>query len=442
VQAATVAAAGFPSFIAGSVRGEAAKAPASERLTLGFIGTGKQAQAHLGALAGNRGCEVLAVCDVDTTRREAARKFVEEKNKALGRQSSVVGCIDFMDVIRRKDIDAVVISTPDHWHAIPIIEACKAGKDIYCEKPLTLTLHEASLVKQAVRRYGRVLQTGSQQRSEWKFRVACELVRSGRIGKIKEVVVNVGSSSKPCDLPEETMEPGLDWERWLGPAPVRPYNSVLSPRGVHNHYPNWRNYREYSGGMMTDWGAHHFDITQWGLGMDGSGPNRITPPQDPKADRGVVYHYDKTPVGDNVAVVHAVGAHTFTTEKGEKLTCGVTFKGESGIIGCDRGRLHSDPIDIVASLDPKDPSKGLSVQLYDSRNHHQDWLDCIRTRKDPICSVDVGAGSVAVCHLGNLAYWNRRPLKWDPVKWEFPGDAEADGWRDRERRAAYQLPTL
>src|SRR5204863_9600267 len=165
----------------------------------------------------------------------------------------------------------------------------EAGKDIYCEKPLTLTLREAALCIEAVRRHKRVLQTGSQQRSNvfGKFRETCELIRSGRIGKVKTVHVGVGGSSQWCDLPEEPAEAGLDWGLWLGQAPMRPYHSVLSPRGMHNHFPAWRNYREYSGGGMTDMGAHHFDIAQWALGMDESGPAEVIPPQDAKAESGL-----------------------------------------------------------------------------------------------------------------------------------------------------------
>src|SRR5262249_40035023 len=277
--AAALAAA--PLFVPASALGDDKKKAASARLTLGFIGMGTMNRGHLGHFLGQKDVQVLAVCDVDTTRREAAKKTVEDRYAKDQKDGQYKGCAaynDFRELLGRKDIDAVVIATPDHWHAIPCLEACKAGKDIYCEKPLTLTIAEAKKLIDAVRKYQRVFQTGSQQRSDREFRVACELVRNGRIGKVSKVIVDVGGPSQPCDLPAEKEEPGLDWARWLGPAPQRPYNSVLSPRGVHGHFPNWRNYREYSGGMMTDWGAHHFDIAQWGLGMDGSGPVEIIPP--------------------------------------------------------------------------------------------------------------------------------------------------------------------
>src|SRR5947209_6320745 len=194
------------------------------------------------------------------------------------------------------------------------------------------------------------------------------------------------------------MEPGLDWDMWLGAAPKRPYNSVLSPRGVHTHFPNWRNYREFSGGMMTDWGAHHFDIAQWGLGMDESGPIEIIPPEDPKAQKGLRYIY-----ANGVEVVHGDGG-------------GVTFIGTDGQIFCNRGKFKADPESVAV-----DPIPENGVHLYKSTDHLQDFLTCVRSRKRPICDVEIGARSATVCHLGNLAYWNHRKLKWDPKKEEFIG---------------------
>jgi predicted dehydrogenase len=418
-----IAAAAVPLIVPRSALGSQDKAAPSERLTLGFIGMGTMNRGHLGHFLGQKDVQVVAVCDVDTTRRESAKQTVEERYSKDSKDGQYKGCAaynDFRELLARKDIDAVVIATPDHWHAIPVIEACKAGKDIYCEKPLSLTIHEARVMIEAVRKNQRVFQTGSQQRSSKEFRLACELVRSGRIGKVKTVNVNVGGPSKPCDLPEEKLEPGLDWDRWLGPAPRRPYNSVLSPRGVHKHFPAWRNYREYSGGMMTDWGAHHFDIAQWGLGMDDSGPVEIIPPDDPKAERGLRYLY-----ANGVEVVHGPGG-------------GVQFIGTEGEITVNRGKLESKPEKII-----KEPLGEKDVHLYQSPGHQRDWLDCVRSRKRPICDVEIGARSVTVCHLGNIAYWTRKRLKWDPKEWQFIGaDAEVVKWLDRERRDPWQLPKV
>ncbi|HEY7314703.1 MAG TPA: Gfo/Idh/MocA family oxidoreductase [Gemmataceae bacterium] len=403
--------------------------PASDRITLGFIGVGTQNRGHLGHFLGQGDVQVLAVCDVDTNRRDNAKKTVEQRYGEKKKSGEYKGCAaynDFRELLARKDIDAVVIATPDHWHAIPVIEACRAGMDIYCEKPLSLTIHEAKTMRDAVRKYARVFQTGSQQRSDKEFRLACELVRSGRIGKLKTVYVNVGGPSRPCDLPEESAEPGLDWDRWLGPAPRRPYNSVLSPRGVHKHFPNWRNYREYSGGMMTDWGAHHFDIAQWGLGMDDSGPVEIIPPEDAKAEKGLRYVY-----ANGVVVLHA------DKDDAGKNVRGLTFAGSDGKVFVDRGYLASDPADII-----KQPLGVHDVRLYKSPGHQRDWIECVRSRRRPLCDVEIGARSVTVCHLGNLAYWNHRKLRWDPEHWHFVGDSEADKWLDRARRDPWQLPTV
>ena len=412
-----------PVVIPSSARGADGSTAPSERVTIGFIGTGKMAHDyHLSTLSGFKDVQCVAVCDVDTTRREHAKKYIGDRYAKDGRGIKGIDAgNDFREIIRRKDIDAVVIATPDHWHAIPAIEACQAGKDVYCEKPLTLTIREAQRCLEAARKYRRVFQTGSQQRSSvfGQFRLACELIRSGRIGKVKTVHVGVGGPSKWCDLPEEPLEAGLDWERWLGQAPMRPYNSVLSPRGMHNHFPNWRGYREYSGGSLTDMGAHHFDVAQWALGMDASGPVEIIPPDDPKADTGVKFVY-----ANGVEMFHGGPS-------------GCTFEGTEGKLYIDRGRLTSEPESIA-----KEPLVDKDVHLFKSPGHHRNWLDCIRSRERPVADVEVGARSVTVCHLANLAYWNRRKLRWDPKNWTFIGDKEANTWRDRARRAPWQLPKV
>jgi predicted dehydrogenase len=428
-QGAVATALGGPLLLSSAALGDDKKSPANDRLGLGFIGVGTQNRGHLNHFLGQKEVQVLAVCDVDTKRRDNAKKVTEGRYADQTKSGQYKGCADYNDfreLVARPDIDAVVIATPDHWHTIVALEALKAGKDVYCEKPLTLTIHEAKTLLDAVRKLERVFQVGSQQRSSNEFRVACELVRSGRIGQVKAVYVNVGSSSKPCDLPEEKLEEGLDWDRWLGPAPKRGYNSILSPRGVHQNYPDWRNYQEYSGGMMTDWGAHHFDIAQWGLGMDQSGPVEIIPPEDPKAQRGLRYVY-----ANGVEVIHAE-----EYAPGKKVN-GVAFIGSEGKVFVNRGYLASDPVDLIKqTLTQKD------VHLFKSPGHQRDWLDCIRSRKRPLCDVEVGARSVTVCHLGNLAYWNHRKLHWDPIAWRFVNDAEADKWLDRERRDPWQLPKV
>jgi predicted dehydrogenase len=420
----TAAAFAAPAVIASTALGRHGRAAPSERINLGFIGMGTQNRGHLGRFLRRDDVQVVAVCDVDTTRRESAMAMADKAyadEKTSGAYKGCVGVNDFREVLSRPDVDAVVIATPDHWHANIVIEACKAGKDVYCEKPLTLTVHEAKTLIDCVAKHGRVFQTGSQQRSEFngRFRTACEYVRSGRIGKVLTVHVGVGGPSKWCDLPEESMEPGLDWETWLGPAPSHPYNSILSPRGVHKGFPQWRAYREYSGGALTDMGAHHFDIAQWALDMDRSGPVEVIPPDDEKAEVGLRLRY-----ANGVELVHGGPS-------------GVTFVGTRGVIQVDRPRLVSVPDTIL-----KEPLGESDVHLPRPTNHHDNWVECIRTRATPIAGVEVGARSVTVCHLVNLGYWNRRKLRWDPQAWLFPADPEANSWLDREHRDPWKLPAI
>jgi len=417
LKTASIAGLGAPMLLS-SVRAASGGKGPNDRITLGCIGVGTQGRGLLGGFLSQPNTRVVAVCDVDTTRREHSRKTVDEFYTARTGTTSK-DCAEykeFKELLARKDIDAVVIAAPDHWHAYIAIAACNAGKDVYCEKPLSLTIHEARAMVTAARKNDRVFQTGSMQRSSSEFRKACELVRNGRLGKIKQVIVDVGPSSRPCDLPEEPMEPGLNWDLWLGPAPLRPYNSVLSPRGVHQHFPDWRNYREYSGGMMTDWGAHHFDIAQWGLGMDDSGPVEIIPPEDPKANRGLRYIY-----ANGVEVLHGDSG-------------GVLFIGSEGKILVNRGKFEATPTALG-----EEPLKDDAIRLYKSSNHLTDFLNCMRSRKKPICDVEIGCRSVTVCHLGNLAYWNHRHLKWDPAKERFIGDKEANAWLDRPKRGGWKV---
>ncbi|MBN2451095.1 MAG: gfo/Idh/MocA family oxidoreductase, partial [Lentisphaeria bacterium] len=254
-----------------------------------------------------------------------------------------------------------------------------------------------------------VFQTGSQQRSSREFRFACEMVRNGRIGALTHINVNVGGPSESCHLPAEPVPEGMDWDLWLGPAPWRPYHSAIHPF-------NWRNYRDYSGGQMTDWGAHHFDIAQWAMGMDESGPTRIIPP-DGRDTTKLTYLYE-----NGVVVTHGGGSN------------GVLFTGAEGRVEVNRGYLQTWPESLKDT-----PTQAGEVHLYDSRDHRGNFLDCIRTRRRPICDVEIGCRSVTVCHLGNIAYWLKRPLRWDPGTEQIQGDAEASRWLDRPKRAPWVL---
>ncbi|MCE9533428.1 MAG: Gfo/Idh/MocA family oxidoreductase [Planctomycetes bacterium] len=398
---------------------EPKKSP-SDRINLGFIGVGTMGGGHLGSFLNMADVQVVAVCDVVKERREFARKRVEDKYGA-DKKSTYKGCAEFVDfrkLLELKDLDAVVIATPDHWHTIPCVLAARAKKDIYCEKPLTHNIAEGRQLIEEINKAKVIFQTGSQQRSEFgnNFRLAVELVRNGRIGKLKTINIGIGDPNKVCDLPEQPIPAGTDWEMWLGPAPARGYNEILCPKGIHKHYPAWRAYREYAGGGVGDMGAHHFDIAQWAMDMDGSGPVEIIPPEDPKAPRGLKFIY-----ANGVEMIH-----------GGKIDC--EFIGEKGTIEATRRTITSKTPEIV-----KTPIGEKEFHVYASSNHRRNWIECLRSRKAPICPVEIGHRSASVCHLGNIGYQLRRPLKWDPVKEQFTNDAEANKLTSREPREKWKI---
>ena len=409
----------------------AAETSPNNQITLGFIGVGTQGRGLLGGFLRHNETRVLAVCDVDTTRRESAKKTVEEFYATAKASGAYKGCAsygDFRELLARKDIDGVVIATPDHWHALTSIAAARAGKDVYCEKPMSHTVVEGRAMVTAVRQNNRVLQVGSMQRSSREFRAACELVRNGALGAVKRVEVSVSGPPVPCDLPGEPDEPGLDWNFWLGPSPVRPYNSILSPRGVHKHFPLWRNYREYGGGGVCDWGAHHFDIAHWGLGFDNTGPEEIIPPEKQGADSGVRLLY-----ANGVEIIHRSGNN-------------IMFFGDKGKLQVNRGQFQlwigeeqkaKDVGDCEAMLKELLPPN--AVRLYNSYDHLGDWLKSMRSRKPPICDVEIGARTAAVCNLVNLAYFHGQRLKWDPVKETFKDGTGDAKWLGREYRSPWKM---
>jgi predicted dehydrogenase len=407
--------------------------PPSARLTMGFIGMGTQSR---GLLRGFLGMEtqVLAVCDVDTTRRADAKQKVD----GTYGNGDCKGYNDFRELIARKDIDAVCIATPDHWHAIPMLAALRTGKDVYCEKPLTHNIHEAIEVLKAVEANGRVLQTGSMQRSMSEFRVACELVRSGAIGQVERVECSFGDPGVPCELKEEAPEPGLDWNLWCGPAPLRGYSSVLSPRGIHTGFPAWRRYKEYGSGGVGDWGAHHFDIAQWGLGMDASGPVEVIAASEPNAKRGSQLIYAN---GVSVAHVNGFGVQFFGTGGQVLVNRGKFVFIQGGkTIASYRGKEDTETsCKAQVQAAERDYLKDAKVRLYVSNNHLADFLSCVRTRKKPITSEQVGARSAICCHLLNQGYYHHAHLKWDPAKLEFTGGTGNPKWLTRDYRAPWSV---
>lgn len=386
----------------------------NDKITLGFIGVGGMGSGHLGGFLGNPQVRVLAVCDVYEAHRERAKKAVNDRYG----NSDCKAYDDFRELLDRKDVDAVVIATPDHWHTLISIAACEAGKDVYCEKPLTLTIGEGRALVNAVRRYGRVFQVGSQQRSEGNFRFACELVRSGKIGKLHTVRTGLPHGPTCGWEKPNPMPPGLDWNLYLGPAPFVPWH--------HRRFLwDFRWFWDYSGGMMTDWGAHHNDIAQWGIGSELSGP--------------IVIEGKGVPPADGLFETFTSFEVHYTYANGVKLICsnaphGAKFEGTDGWVWVDRGFLQADPPDLLnETIGPDD------VHLYQSPGHHQNWLDCIRTRQRPICDVEIGWRSVSVCHLGNIAMRLGRKLRWDPDKVEFLGDEEANRWVMKPYRAPWHL---
>lgn len=421
LQAALTSVAGMTAasfFVPGSVMG--ANSP-SERITLGFIGTGKQGTFLLRNFLNEPGTQVLAVCDVDRLKKERAQRvtndFYAEKTTS-GRYSGCTMYEDYQELLARDDIDAVVIATPDHWKALTVIHSARAGKDIYSEKPLSQTIREGQQMVREVRRHGLVFQTGSMQRSDHKFRFACELVRNGYIGDVQTVTVDVGGPPVWCDLPGQPVPDYLNWDRWLGPVLWRPYNAELSPNISLDIFPHWRDYRAFGGGGMTDWGAHHFDIAQWGLGMDDSGPVEINPP-DGKNYKVLTYKY-----------ANGITMTRNSFPEGH----GVLFTGSKGKVEVNRSYLRTWPESLAqVRLRPEE------IHLYKSSDHYGDFLQAVRNRSKPICDIGVGFHSVVVCHLGNLAYELNRPLHWDPETEIFLDDPGASRLLSRPYRKPWHL---
>ena len=403
-----------------SVLGGAGFVAPSDKIVLGYIGLGKLANdTLLPRFIENDGTQVIAGVDVDAKKTQ---RFVDKVNKHYSDQnmSDYKGChgySDFREVLAMKDIDAVIVATPDHWHAIPTIQAAKSGKDIYCEKPLSHTIAEGKAMVKAVRDNWRVLQTGSMQRSWRDFRHAAELVRNGYLGEIKHVKVAVGGPPKDCDLPAQDVPDYLAWNNWVGPSEYNPYNEILSPPIEQTHFPRWRDYKEYGGGGMADWGAHMFDIAQWGLGMDRSGPVEVTPPNGNDVEF-LTYRY-----ANGVTMTHEDFGKGWA----------VRFEGSEGNLEVSRSFLNTEPANL------KDIKIKPSEHLYVSDNHYQNFLDCIRKRKDPVADVETGHRTATVCYMGNIAYELGRQLQWDPENEVFVNDEEANALMYGPRREKWGL---
>jgi hypothetical protein len=411
-----------PTLVPLSALGRGGLPPPSERITMGFLGVGGQGSGHLlggawtylaGGYTARPDVQVLAVCDVWRERREHARDRVNRhyaETRGSRQSQPCEAYVDFRDVLARPDIDAVLIASPAHWHAIMTILAARAGKDIFCEKPSAVTIRESQAVADAVRQYGRVYQAGTQQRSEYgnRFRIACELVRNGRIGRLREIYAyrDGGAILWPTRFgPAQPVPPTLDWDLYLGPAPFIPYDGNT---GAHR----------FDFGELN-WGQHHYDIVQWGAGQDQSGPVELFLHNGRSCYRyadGVTVHGYPHPA-------EAVG-----------MDGGVSFVGSHGRITVDRGHLVSDPPDIV-----RQPIRPEDLHLYRAESHSANFLACVRTRQRPICDVDIAHRSASALLLGGIVKQLQRPLTWDPQRETFPHDQEANRLLSTAQRPPWQL---
>ena len=394
----------------------------SDKVTLGFIGIGRLSAGLGKSFLKLNNTQMVAACDVDRIKLARFQKTVNEHYASAKGKESYEGCDtyeDFDQLIGRKDIDGVIVALPDHWHAIPAIAAMKAGKDVYCEKPLAHTIDEGRAMVTAARKYKRVLQTGSMQRSWKDFRHACELVRNGYLGEIKQVKVNVGDPAVACNLPEEDMPGYINWDKWIGPAPYRGFHTDLAPPHPEAFWPKWRDYAEFGGGMFSDWGAHMFDIAQWGLGMDHTGPVEIIPPEDRLAKRGLVFKY-----ANGIEMTHEDFGRGWA----------VRFIGSKGTLDISRQFLDVKP-ENIAKKEIAENERKLEI----SEHHYANWINSIKSRRMPICDVEIGHRSASICNIGNIAYRLGRPLKWDPEKEKFEKDGEANKLRGKKYRKPYTL---
>ncbi|NLF68051.1 MAG: Gfo/Idh/MocA family oxidoreductase [Candidatus Anammoximicrobium sp.] len=428
-----------PRILPASALGADGATPPSERISLGLIGIGMVGQGHLRGFLSAADVQVVAVCDVDRWRRENAQSTTEQAYAERRTSGTYRGCaayLDLRELLARDDLDAVFIATGDRWHGVATVMAAKAGKDVYVEKPISLTVAEARAMVRAVRRYDRVCQCGLQQRSTREFRLACQLVRDGAIGKIQEVYVPGPGTSRDVNLPAEPVPDSLDWDLWLGPSPWRPFNHRFVYLGKPLNVVPWDFCRDFGGGSLTSGTVHAFDVVQWGLGIDHAGPFEVIPPAA-GIFPDLTYRY---PDGVLLRVVpgrldpkkHAIPQgwdantplHSF----------GALFVGERGWIDVGReGYLRSFPADLIKNY-PADYEP-----LIAGESHHRNWFNAIRSRNRPACDVAVGCQSTIVSHLGCIAYWTGRALKWDPAAEQFLGDDEANRLLFRALREPWRV---
>ncbi|HSH19405.1 MAG TPA: Gfo/Idh/MocA family oxidoreductase [Draconibacterium sp.] len=422
----------IPTIIPASCVGKGGQTPPSDRINIAFIGAGNQAGNDVNDFLADERVQVSAICDVNkiskgywsgkVAGREYIMKVVDDfYTKKYGRSyKSAVGYEDFREVIAHKEIDAVEIATPDHWHAIPVLMAAAAKKDIYCQKPLALTIAEGRAMSNAVKHHNIVFQTGSQQRSNAHFRRICELVVNGRIGKIHTVICGLPSGTPDYARKANLIEPmpvpkGFNYNMWLGQAPEVPYRPCSS-------HVNFRWVLDYSGGQLTDWGGHHPDIAQWGMGTQYTGPVKIQNAKGKWSDHPV-YNTATDFYFDNIY------------ENGVKLVIqsgneqGVTFVGTEGKVYANRGGHRVEPETLTDTVITSE-----EIHLYKSDNHFKNFIDCVISREEPIAPVEVAHRSITIAHLGNIAMMLGKDLDWDPVSETVTNVPEANKMLAREMR--------
>ena len=424
----------LPSGLVHAAPAPATRKSANGKIGMGFIGLGQQAMYLLSGFMSMDDVRVIAGCDVYDIKRDRFVKRVTQYYQGKGEKKVKVDVYeDYQDLLARPDIDAVVIATPDHQHAVIAIAACKAGKDVYLEKPLTLTVYEGQQLVKAVRKYNRILQVGSQQRTSEEFIHAANLAREGELGTIRKLKVYVGRNNvnptspapAPCNLPRMTVPAGLNWDKWLGPLPTSVYyHSDLDPIVSDEHdeqlWGAWRWYKVSGGGLMTDWGAHMFDVAQWALGKDGSGPMQIIPP-------GYSYYDHLTYKYDNGVIV--------TEEPFDGTTPGVQIYGDDGWVKVSRGKFEASDkkFDMGASM-------GDDTVPYETKvGHHRIFIESVKSRIDPNVPVETGHTSCTVCNLGNIAMELGRPVVWNPIVQKFMHDEEATRLLHYDYRPGYSL---
>ena len=434
--AAAVGVLGVPMVVSPSVLGgEGAVAP-SERVVLGCIGLGIQGQGNMRTFRGNNEVRVVAVCDVHETQRNQAKQSVDD----FYHNKDCATYVDFRELLARKDIDAVQITTPDHWHPLVAIEAIRQHKHIYCEKPIGWSVRAGQALLKAVRLSGGVVfQFGTQQRSDGKFRLACELVRNGRIGQLKTILVGVpGSWTYPAQ-PTEPVPKELDYDFWLGPAPWAPYcYQRCRPYTVKDGWSVWYSISDYCLGMIGNWGVHHLDNAQWGNNTELSGPVEITGtgvfPKGMLTDNATNWQVENR-FANGVTLIH-MDDHTSAKHplQAGGHGHGVMFLGSEGWVHVDRGRLDAEPKTLLKSvIGPNE------IHLFESNNHHANFIDAIKGRSKVAAPIEIAVRTDTLCHLQQLAIMLQRKLQWNPVQEAFIGDEQANRLLDRPMRAPWRL---